>query len=262
MSQEPIAISEVNFPSPWPAGCLGAVSLTFDDGMSSHLSCAVPLLNESGLQATFYLNPRGDNWAERLAPWREVARMGHEIGNHSLSHPCSRAARSTRQGRYLEDMTIDDITTDIVEAERRLQAVFPEQHMRTFCYPCYLSEVGIGLTQRSYVPVVAQHFIAARGRGEEANHPLTCNMHYLWSWPVERMWSVEMVGLVERAVRQGCWCILTLHGIHQTDLSVTDRDLQELCAFLADARERIWTAPLVTVASRIVAWRTEHGIGS
>src|SRR5260370_2930090 len=32
---------------------------------------------------------------ERLQPWREAARAGHEIGNHTMAHPCTRAFRDT-----------------------------------------------------------------------------------------------------------------------------------------------------------------------
>ena len=42
---------------PWPDGCWGAVSLTFDDGHPSQLKKAVPILENVGLQGTFYLNP-------------------------------------------------------------------------------------------------------------------------------------------------------------------------------------------------------------
>ncbi|MDT7892902.1 MAG: polysaccharide deacetylase family protein, partial [Armatimonadota bacterium] len=45
--------------TPFPKGCRAAVSLTFDDGLKSQLEVAVPLLNDRGLRATFYLNPRG-----------------------------------------------------------------------------------------------------------------------------------------------------------------------------------------------------------
>jgi hypothetical protein len=33
-------------------------------------------------------------------------------------------------------------------------------------------------------------------------------------------------------------------------------DLRELCAFLARHRERIWTAPVATIAQRVAEWRT------
>jgi len=247
-------------PSPWPDGCAGAVSLAFDDGLRSHLDVAIPMLDDCGLRATFYVNPRGDEWPERLAPWREAARAGHEVGNHSLSHPCSQAFDDVRHGRGLEALSLDDIERDVLEAERRLRAALPEHGERTFGYPCYQAHVGAGPERRSYVPVIARHFVAARGKGEVANHPRTCDLHYLWSWPVERMWGAELVGLAERAAGQGRWVILTFHGIHEGHLPVADIDLRELCAFLARSRDRLWTAPVATVARRIAAWREEHGL--
>ena len=59
--------------SPWPDECRGAVSLTFDDGLPSQFDRAIPILNDHGLCATFYLNPAGGDWRDRLAPWRTVS---------------------------------------------------------------------------------------------------------------------------------------------------------------------------------------------
>lgn len=250
---------------PWRDGCRGAVSLTFDDGNPSQLQIAAPLLNQLGLRATFYVNPRGEgeSWRERLAPWREVAAAGHEIGNHSLSHTCSRAFRDLPDPERpaLEDWTLRDVEADVVEAERRLREAIPEQTARTFCYPCYHEPVGEGAQRQSYVPVIARHFVAARGRGERPNPPGTCDLHYLWSWPVERASGPELVGMAERAAAQGRWVILTFHGIHQGGLSVSDVDLRELGQHLALHRDRLWTAPVLEVAQRIVAWRFRTPLG-
>ncbi|GAC1433583.1 MAG: hypothetical protein NVSMB65_07480 [Chloroflexota bacterium] len=245
--------------APWPEGCQGAVSLTFDDGLHSQLTTALRVLDEYGLQATFYLNPRdGDDgvpWLERLAPWRKAAGRGHEIGNHSLTHPCSQNFAFVGGRRGLESMTLADVENDILEAERRLRQGIPEQTMRSYCYPCYQDFVGTGAHRQSYVPVVARHFVAARGRGETANDPENCDLHALWSWPVERMTGAELVGLAERAAAEGRWAILTFHGIGAGHLPVAEVDLRELAASLARHRGRIWTAPVATVAGRVAAWR-------
>ena len=241
--------------SPWPDEYQGAISLTFDDGMQSQLDVAIPILNEYNLRGTFYINPRGDDWQERLAPWREVALSSHEVGNHTVNHPCSRNFSFSKDAKGLETMTLADVEADIVEASRRLRLLIPEQEDLTFCYPCYHDYVGEGPTRQSYVPIVAKYFPAARGRGEVANNPLLVDLHYLWSWPAERMSGPELVGLAERTVSQGQWGILTFHGIQQGHLSVADVDFRELCVFLARNRERIWVAPVVTVARYITEWR-------
>ena len=73
----------------WPEGTEAAVSLTFDDGMRSQRELGVPLLNRYEVRGTFYLNPR-DDYATMLDGWRDAVAAGHELGNHTISHPCSK----------------------------------------------------------------------------------------------------------------------------------------------------------------------------
>lgn len=251
---------------PWAGNCLGAVSLTFDDGRASHLSRVVPILEEFGLRGTFYLNPKGETeeeWRARLAPWVAVQTAGHEMGNHSLSHVCSRAHRDQWRPETpcLEAWTLADIEADVLEAERRLAAVLPAPQGRTFCYPCYHEHVGEGATRQSYVPVTARHFLAARGRGEFGeNRPATCDLHYLWSWNVELMDGPAMIGRAERASlgSYGQWVILSFHDVGEGGRSAlfnTEPSFRELCAFLARHRDRLWTAPVVEVARQVERWR-------
>jgi sialate O-acetylesterase len=246
----------------WPGECRAAISLTFDDGPPSQLKIAVPMLNDADLPSTFYLNPRDDNFLEKLAPWREVARAGHEIGNHTMAHICARAFRDDPTAPGLENMTLADIEKDIVESKRRLQQLVPEQPEMSFCYPCYMEHVGRGPTRQSYVPVVARHHIAGRGKGEFpfGNFASTVDLHYAWSWPAERMPGSQMVGLVERCIACRGWGILTFHGIHEGSLGVAESDLRELVNYLKVNHSRIWTAPVWKVARRILDWRKENGI--
>ena len=242
---------------PWHDGHEGAVSLTFDDGMRSQLEGALPVLAEHGLLGTFYVNPRGPDWRGLLKPWRAVAEAGHEVGNHTVNHPCSCAFGETRSD-CLETMTLDDMAWEIGEGKRRISEAIPEQVDFTFCYPCYHAHVGEGPDRRSYVPVVARHHVAGRGKGDYANHPLTADLHHLYSFPVERWALSEMIGHIEEAADQNRWAILTFHGISEGHLSVTASDFTGLCAYLGKRRDRIWTAPVVTVARTIQAWRADR----
>lgn len=240
---------------PWPADCRGAVSLTFDDGRASQLGLAVPILAEHGLTATFYLNPRGDAWLTDLAPWREVVAAGHEIGNHTLAHPCTRSVLPNCRP-CLEELTLPELEADILEASRRLRAAIPEQADFTFCYPCYQEHVGAGTTRQSYVPLIARHFIAARGRGAFGhNDPATCDLAYLFSWNVEHMTGPTLVGLAEQAAELGRWAIFTIHDVGDGSLPLAATAFRALCRHLAQRRDAIWTAPVIEVARRISAWR-------
>jgi len=244
----------------WPSGCKGAVSLTFDDGLPSQLDLGVPLLEEFGFKGTFYINPRGGN-EDFFMKWREIANRGHEIGNHSATHPCSCNFSGDPYCKGLENMTLEDIRLDILKAHDWIRRFIP-RGSRTFAYPCYQTSVGRGLNKRSYVPIVAEIFIAARASGEKgySNSPLACDLHELWSWSADRMRCEEMIGLTIKAVNEGRWAIFTFHGINEGHLPVSDEDLAGFLRFLKEHRNEIWVAPVVEVAEHIISERKRLGL--
>ena len=198
----------------WPDGIEGAVSLTFDDGVESHLDNAIPCLDEYGLKGTFYLNPgRSKNWEENIDCWQKASRTGHEMGNHTTRHPCS-CNFGFSADYCLEKMTLADIEETIDQATELMDGLFPEQGgRRSFCYPCYQTYVGQGIHRLSYVPLVAKRFRAARGRGERPNDPHVIDLAYTWSWPVEGNSGEELIAYVEDATAKGMWGVICMHGI-------------------------------------------------
>src|SRR5690349_2574380 len=70
----------------WPNGAKVAISLSFDDARLSQPDAGIPMLDSFGVKATFYLNP--GPMKERLEGWKKAVAAGHEIGNHSTTHPC------------------------------------------------------------------------------------------------------------------------------------------------------------------------------
>ena len=234
----------------------GAVSLTFDDGLESQLTKALPAMEQAGVKATFYLGVRGGNWATDKARWAEVAARGHEIGNHSLSHTCS---RNLWGSRGLEDMTVEEVERDIVSAQERLDEIAPHQEQWTFAYPCYDTFVGRGASRQSYVPVVAKRFLAGRGRGQYgfANRPDAVDLACVWCTPTERMSGFEMIGLVEGLATRGLWIVLTFHEIDGSRLTVGSYDFGVLLEYLQRRSNEIWTAPLGEVAEKIAGARSQ-----
>jgi peptidoglycan/xylan/chitin deacetylase (PgdA/CDA1 family) len=232
-------------------GRRGAVSLTFDDGTANQLDHAVPPLEERGLRGTFYLNPRASVMEEHVSEWRSVAASGHEIGNHTLSHPCP---GSITIGRRLEDLTLDDIEADIVAAGDQLKALAPNQAEWSFAYPCYATYVGRGRNRRSYVPVVAEHFLAGRAGGEVgfANDPTDLDLAALVATPVERLSADEIILLVDRLTGSGRWLILVFHDIEGEVLPVSKSEYARVLDFLASRAETVLTAPVIEIARRVV----------
>lgn len=62
-----------------------SIALTFDDGPSESTPRILELLGKHNARATFF--QCGVNAKRLAATSREVAEAGHEIGNHSYSHP-------------------------------------------------------------------------------------------------------------------------------------------------------------------------------
>lgn len=76
----------------WPDGKKAAVVFTYDDGLDCHLDVAIPQLDEFGFKGTFYCTGNSPSLYNRLEEWREITKNGHELGNHTLFHPCDGAA--------------------------------------------------------------------------------------------------------------------------------------------------------------------------
>jgi peptidoglycan-N-acetylglucosamine deacetylase len=244
-----------------PDGCRGAVSLTFDDGTRTQRELGVAILDEYRLRGTFYVNPRGTtpsaaDWREAMAPWAAVARAGHELGNHTLTHPAPRSMHPEPFEPCFETMSLGDIEYEIVEAERRLTELTGIAQ-RTFAYPYTVDYVGEGPTQQSYAPVVARHFAAARNGQNTLNYFPTCNLHCLWAMVCWRHSAAEMIGWADRAAHSGAWLIYMFHGIGGEHLSVAEADFRDLCAYLARPANGLWVAPVVEVAAAVIRCRPE-----
>src|SRR5262245_20492575 len=83
-----MADSSSSTPFAWPEGKRCAVSLSFDDARPSQLEQGIPILNEFGVRGSFYVML--DPIARNRDAWRAAAiDYGHEIGNHTVNHPCS-----------------------------------------------------------------------------------------------------------------------------------------------------------------------------
>jgi len=239
----------------WPQGCKGAVSLTFDDGTSSQLTEAVPRLDDAGLSGTFYLNPHRGHWDATAESWRAVGMAGHELGNHTMRHPCS-CNYHFDADFCLEKISLQDMADTIDAAQTALDDIHPEgRDARSFCYPCYQTFVGAGATRHSYVPVVAARFRAARASGERPNDPRITDLHCLMSYAAEGAGADNLIAYAEHAAAEGGWAVFTFHGVGGDHLAVDAEAFDALTRHLARQRHRLWTATLIEVADHVRAGR-------
>ena len=229
----------------WPAGKKMALSLTFDDGRGSQVQAGVKLLNQYGAKATFYVMP---NAIEKTMPlWRELVKSGHEIGNHTLFHPCSGNFAWSRS-TALEEYSLEKMAKELGDSNRQISellGVVPE----SFAYPCGQTFVGNNDKTQSYVPLVYRQFSSGRGwRDEAPNDPAYLNMAQLTGMEMDGKDFEELLPFIQDAAKQGHWLILAGHemgigGNQTTRLAM----LEKLIQYAQKPENGIWLAPVKDV---------------
>ncbi|HET6485248.1 MAG TPA: polysaccharide deacetylase family protein [Spirochaetia bacterium] len=236
----------------WPAGKPAAISFSFDDARLSQVDRGLEILARRDVHATFYVSL--PELERRLTGWQQAVRAGHEIGNHSLTHPCSGNYPFARHNP-LEEMTLEDMRRELDEASGRIDQLLGVRPV-TFAYPCGNAFVGRGRGTQSYVPLVAERFLAGRGYlNGQTNDPWRCDLSQLVSVGLDRAPSSYARNLIEIALDEGSWLVCTAHDIGDghDGLSV---DVAALEAALSLASERgLWIGTVAEVARHVTEKR-------
>jgi peptidoglycan-N-acetylglucosamine deacetylase len=233
----------------WPAGKEAAISLSFDDGRYSQVDRGTSLLDSFDVKATFYVVPSAVS--ERLEGWKKAVAGGHEIGNHSLHHPCSGNFIWSKK-HALENYTLDSMQAELATANDMIQKLL-DVKPRVFAYPCGQKFVAWGINTKSYVPLIAEMFLTGRGYMEEtANDPLFTDFAQLTGIDMDGKDFEQILPIIETARKNGQWIILAGHemgeyGSQTTRLSM----LRKLIAYARDPANKLWIAPVGTIASYI-----------
>src|SRR5215475_516605 len=196
--------SEEARPFQWPDGKRMALSLSFDDGRLSQIDTGLALLRKHGVKVTFFL--QGNQIEKRLEGWRRAVADGHEIGNHSMTHPCTGNYEFSRRNA-LEDYSLQTIEKQLESANAQISGLLGVKP-QTFAYPCGQKFVGRGRHAKSYVPLIARHFLVGRGYLDEAaNDPTFCDLAQTLGTPFDDMDFEQMMKPIQEAAKQGRWVI-------------------------------------------------------
>lgn len=234
----------------WPKGKKTAVSITFDDARLSQPEVAIPILNKYNVKATFYVSP--DNMEHCLSEWEKIVTYGHEIGSHTMTHPCS-GNFSFARSNALEDYTLERMEDDILSANEIIMkklGVFPS----TFAYPCGQKFVGRGLNTKSYVPLIAKHFIVGRSAFDEVhNDPSFTDLAQAAAMDIDSASFEKVRNLIERSLMDGGWLILFGHeiGIGGVQTILIDT-LERLCQYTQDPANEIWIDTVANIGNYIL----------
>lgn len=224
----------------WPNNARAAVSLAYDDALDSQLDIAVPALNRHGLRASFYLTLGGDTVRTRLADWRAVAAQGHELGNHTLFHQCSRTApdRSwVTPHNDLDTISAAQLVAQVRVGNTLLHAIDGRQE-RTFAAPCG----DRNASGEPYLDALKGDFIAMKSVfGGVVPDMQTLDPYAVGVEVVSDTTGAQLIALVERAAAAGTMVNITFHGVGADYLTVSGEAHDELLRYLANHRDIYWT---------------------
>ena len=240
---------------PWPNGKRCAVSLTFDDARLSQIDSGIPLLNQYAVKATFYISP--DNLKKRHKGWQLAVKDGHEIGNHSMSHPCTGNYAFSRNNA-LEDYTLEKMAGELDNATKFIESMV-EIVPVSFAYPCGQTFVGRGNETKSYVSLVAERFATGRKwLNEEANDPFFCDMAQLLAMESDHKSFEHLLPLIEKAKAEGRWLILAGHEMSDLGYQTTNlKTLEQFCRYAKDEKNGLWVDTVGNVADYILNERNK-----
>lgn len=211
----------------WPNNEKLAVSLSYDDALDSQLDNAIHHLNEYHIKASFYIVPSSKTVFDRLQEWRDIALQGHELGNHSVYHPC-RASLPGREWvkshKDLDHYTLAQIKEELITANTILHAIDGKIE-RTFTPPCLDSLIA----GKNYIPKIANMFIAIKGQGIEDG--------FSHLWAPSAVTGKDLIKYIEESNRKYKMVNIIFHGIGGDYLSVSNNAHKELLQFLSNNKE-------------------------
>ncbi len=248
----------------WPGSARAAVCITYDDAIDQHLDNAAPDLESVGLRGTFYVQGSSSSLAARIEDWRALAARGHELGNHSLFHPCIRQrADGTEYDWVLPeyDMGLYSVRQMIAEIRvcNTLLTAVDGRTRRTYGAPCGDCEAG-GI---SYIDSLPKLFTALRIGGGKAPENMRSVELGCVTVPVQSATGKnlqQLIQIVEDAAAKGTIAVLCFHGVGGGHATNTPREVHRgLIEYLNAHRDRFWTDTFINVTDHIRAERKRLG---
>jgi sialate O-acetylesterase len=234
-----------------------AVVLTYDDAVDIDLDHVLPALDSEGFKGTFYLIGTSYALIHRINEWKAAAAEGHELGNHTLFHPCD----ATKPGRNwltpetdLSRYTVKRATQEIL-ATNALLSVMDGKTQRTFAYPC--GDLNIGDTL--FYKYVSKDFAGARGVEGAFKTIGEIDLDNIPSFAIADQSGAALISLVNKAMETHSLLVFLFHGVgggHVINEGWAEHT--QLLQFLKAHEQDIWIAPMVDVAQYIKDYQMNH----
>ena len=232
--------------APWH-GKKCAVVLTYDDAIVQQLDNALPVLDSLQLKATFYLT--GYFAAGKLNEWKKVAAEGHELGNHTLFHPCM---GGTGREWVKSDYDLQHYTVQRMVDETKMTNIFLQsldgKTKRTFAFTCGDMKVN----DTSFINDLKNDFVAARAVRNEMHSIDKVDLYNVDCYVVNGNTAAEMIEWVKKAEQTNSLLVILFHGVGGgNSLNVSPEEHSRFLHYLKQQERTLWIAPMLDVAEYV-----------
>jgi len=245
-------ISHSQSDQPWH-GKKCAVVITYDDAIDQHLDNAIPVLDSLGLKATFYLTAFSTSMQSRLADWKKLAVTGHELGNHTLYHPCiGGKGREWVKPEYdMNNYTVKRMVDETRMTNLFLQAL-DGKTKRTFAFTCGDMKIG----DSSFINAMKNDFVAARAVRAQMHKINEIDLLNVDCYMVNGETSAQMIEWTKKAIETNSLLVILFHGVGGGNaLNVSLPAHREFLQYLKQNEKDIWIAPMLEVAEYVKKWQ-------
>jgi peptidoglycan-N-acetylglucosamine deacetylase len=221
-----------------------AVVLSYDDGLTVHLTNAIPALDSLGLKGTFYISNYTGLLDAQTPDWRKAAAKGHELANHTMRHPCEggRPGREfVRPDNDLNNYTVKRMVDDILSMNVALNKIDGKTE-RTFAYPCGDAKIN----DTAYLDPIKDKFIVARGVSVSMPLAKEVDVYDVGCQPVNNETGEQLIQYVKQAMEKKALLVFLFHGVgggHSLDVSLDAH--RALLQFLKQNEKNIWNTTMI-----------------
>lgn len=244
-----IAVSATGAEEQWQ-GKRAAVVFTYDDTLNVHLDKVAPALDAHNFKGTFYLAVGYPAFQARLDDWRALAKNGHELGNHTMFHPCEGGMPGREwvsAERDLSSWSVQRMVDEITMTNTMLQ-ILDGKTERTFAYTCGDTKAG----GESFVAPIKKLFVGARGVIADYQAPNQVDLFDIRSVVIAGQTTEQLTAMVDDAIEAGGLLVFLFHGVggeHPIDVALDSHNA--LVDYVKAKQSKLWVAPMVDVAKYV-----------
>ena len=238
----------------WPDGKKSAVVLTYDDGLKSQYEIVIPQLEKKHFRGTFFLYGLGVE-QEDIPYWIRAAKKGHEIGNHSIYHPCLAKKNKKQQTLPCHDLecySVKGLLTEIKIMNTFLYTIDGKK-IHSYAYPCGKTTAG---GEDYSVPLSKTGIVDFARGGSDKNFIKNEDINFFKTPTYAAHTGAkakELIAQVKKGIKEGGLTVFVFHGVGGDYLTVDAEEHQKLLDYLDKHSKKIW----VTTYSKALKYLSE-----